>query len=393
MAVTEKPDEAKKLSASHSSKKKDSAKFALIKVHNTLLNRNAPFQSGAVTYENLQRQLLDIAESGQKNVLFDFHSLGGEAMGMFNLAEAMKQLKQQYGLNYVGLVDGYCCSAAYGIASQCDKIVATQDSVVGSVAAFQLHVDATKQAKKRGLKYTILRSKDWKARGGSLEALDPETEGRMRAALQKLDTRFNILVTANRTTLPLQAVIDAKGKSMDTDEALKLGFIDGVLQYKDIAHLDALFTNPKEDFSMTKKELKQFKALASAVKAQATALEQLQTQMTELASTLKNASASGDSDSQVVDPATDPQAADPQAADPADLDPAAKDTIAIMKLGNQLGLSDKALELAATGKDFATAKELLLAEYKAATGKEAIFQESGELQMLSDDDLLDLAEV
>ena len=359
-------------------------------VMNTLVNKNAPFLSGATSYQGIVAETLEYAQEGKKTLLMEFDSHGGEAAGMFETIQHLTDIKKQYGLQLIGVVTGTCASAAYGLASVCDKLYATQDSTVGSIAAVMMHRDSTKQDKKSGLKYTIMRSKAHKYEGSPHEKLKRGARNRFLGVLTSLDESFNLAVT-RRKSLSLATVVKLKGETVQVDEALKLGLVDKSLPYFDVSLI-------KEFHIMTKKEKRKILQLVNtrveaSMKPLKTSMDTINGQLTVMA---KEAAKKKKFDKDLF---KKKKAKGKKGKKKAKIvgKKAASTQMAIMQLGVTLKQPKLAMKLANKQTKFSSAKTQLMSAYKAETGKKAIFQEDGALSTLkaSEDDsgAIDLADV
>lgn len=310
--------------------------------------------SGATSYQGVRAKLASYGRAGVKTTLLEFDSNGGEAQGMIELTTFMQDLKAETGMKFIGVVTGGCYSAAYGIASVCDKLYATQDSGLGSIGAMLLHLDATKYYKKRGLSYKILRSKEDKARGSHFESLDEKTKAMYAKSLQEIDTRFNMLVT-KREKLSLDTVIGLKGGVVDAKEAVTLGLADKVIPYFDLKFI--------KELNMTKQDKK---ALLKVVEAKVdAAVKPLQTSLAAMDKTLQTL-AKAKTKAKATGKKVKAQAKAPTTFKK------------IMKLSEQFGNVSLGIKLVEKGTSFKKARATMLADYQARGNSNAILQENGE---------------
>ena len=93
---------------------------------------------GACSYQILERDFLAAMSNDQvKSVLFYCNSPGGSAIGCKRVADLVFASRGKKSI--VAFVQGQCCSAGYYIASACDRIEATADSMVGSIGTIMPH--------------------------------------------------------------------------------------------------------------------------------------------------------------------------------------------------------------------------------------------------------------
>ena len=223
-----------------------------VMVKNSLLNKKAALSSGETTYQGIQETVLAKASSGTKSFMFDFDTMGGEAQGMFPLISALQSYKKQFGLSYTGVINGYCCSAGYGIASVMDKLYIVDGSETASIGAVAGLRTSVKRDKAKGVQYTILRSRSQKARGGEHEKLDKGTIKRMKAELSDLDSKFVSLLAETRG-ISEDVIDELDGAETGAENALRLGLVDKIIPFMDMKFIK--FKSKKANKEPTMKKL------------------------------------------------------------------------------------------------------------------------------------------
>lgn len=87
---------------------------------------------GATSYELLARDFNKALQHPEvKAILFDIDSPGGEVNGCSELADMIFLARGKKPI--VAYASGACCSGAYWIASACDRILASDTAVLGSI--------------------------------------------------------------------------------------------------------------------------------------------------------------------------------------------------------------------------------------------------------------------
>lgn len=88
--------------------------------------------SGATSTELLARDLRSAVEAPEtRAVVLEIDSPGGEAMGIAELAQLVRELDKRKPV--YAYADGYCCSGAYWIAAACRRIYAASTAILGSI--------------------------------------------------------------------------------------------------------------------------------------------------------------------------------------------------------------------------------------------------------------------
>lgn len=105
---------------------------------------------GATSYEILARDIHKaLADPTIKALVLDIDSPGGEINGCSELADMIYSLRGNKPI--IAYASGSCCSGAYWIASACDKILAADTAILGSIGAVSIfETDDDKPDDKKG---------------------------------------------------------------------------------------------------------------------------------------------------------------------------------------------------------------------------------------------------
>ena len=126
---------------------------AVIPVRGPIMKYGGLFEkvSGATSCSTLAKDFTSALENPDvKSILFDVDSPGGEASGINELSEMIYNARGTKPL--VAYVSGTGCSAAYWIASSCDKIYADETAVLGSVGVAAVIKDSEEKDAREGIK-------------------------------------------------------------------------------------------------------------------------------------------------------------------------------------------------------------------------------------------------
>lgn len=166
------------------------------------------------------------ASENIKGVILKIDSGGGEGSGMRAMCEALS-LKNK---PVIAFIDDMACSAAYGIASGCDYIVAGSAlSQVGSIGTYLTIADYEKYYEKQGIKLTEIyatlssdKNKPYhEALKGNLEPL--------RSLADRFNEDFLSMIEKNRADkLSDSRKVWGTGKVWFAEDALKIGLIDEI---------------------------------------------------------------------------------------------------------------------------------------------------------------------
>ncbi len=198
---------------------------------------------GAVTKHNqfcgptgmvTQANLLDrcYANDNIKGIVCLTESGGGEAYAMRIFNEAISRKNKPV----VGFVDDLSASAAYGIISGCDRIVANSKLArIGSIGTYQTIADHTEYFKKQGINLIEIYATESKDKNGDFyEALKGNLEP-LRKTVDVFNNAFLSQIESNRGE---KLTSDRKewgtGKVFFAEEAKNLGLIDDIDTFENV---------------------------------------------------------------------------------------------------------------------------------------------------------------
>ena len=130
----------------------------VLDVNGTLMYRSGSMGADCTeltSYEGLKRQTTEMIEAGVKRIVLKVDSNGGMAHGMFSASNYIAKLAKQNNVPTVAYVDGNAYSAAYGLTSLADEVIAHPQSSVGSIGVVvALHNDS-QMLDKAGIKTSV----------------------------------------------------------------------------------------------------------------------------------------------------------------------------------------------------------------------------------------------
>lgn len=208
---------------------------ATIPIVGSLVNRGAWIgaYSGMVSYEGIAAQLRDAAADPEVSaVLLDIDSPGGEATGMFTVAEQVRALADQKPVT--AFVNDMAASAAYGIASAATEIVVSPTSVVGSIGVVLTHLDRSGELEQKGVKATLIYAGAHKVDGNPFGPLSDAVQADLQNEVMKFYDQFVGLVARGRGGMTEEAVRATEARTFVGQDAIDRGLADR------IATLDAV---------------------------------------------------------------------------------------------------------------------------------------------------------
>ena len=146
--------------------------------------------SGSSSYEVLIKDIhAAVTNPEVKSVILDIDSPGGEVTGCAELADAIRSMSAEKYI--VAYATGSACSAAYWIASACDRIVVSASSSLGSIGCMATIMDYSGVYERNGIKeYRFISSQS------PMKNADPGTEAGDKAIQSTVDALAEVFVSA-----------------------------------------------------------------------------------------------------------------------------------------------------------------------------------------------------
>ncbi len=210
---------------------------AIIPIVGSLVNRGAWIgsQSGLVSYEGLDALLREAeADPEIRAVVLDIDSPGGEATGMFTVAEQVRRLSAQKPVT--AFINDMAASAAYGIASAAREIVVSPTSIVGSIGVVLTHMDRSAEMAKKGVKATLIYAGAHKVDGHPFGPLSESVQADLQAEVIAFYDQFVGLVARGRTGLTEAAIRGTEARTFIGQDAIARGLADRIASIDDVLH-------------------------------------------------------------------------------------------------------------------------------------------------------------
>ncbi|MDD4999669.1 MAG: S49 family peptidase [Thiomonas arsenitoxydans] len=204
--------------------------IAVIPVLGTLVRRSSYLgaASGLTSYHDIEAMAeAAFADPMVQAVLLEIDSSGGEAGGVFDLAQRLRQLAQTSGKPLWAIADEAALSAAYAIAAAADRIWLTRTAEVGSIGVVAVHVDESVADAKAGLNYTFMHAGAHKVDGHPHAPLPAPVAADIQADIEQLHTQFISLVAGFRRLTP-EAIRDTEARVYRGEAALQAGLADQI---------------------------------------------------------------------------------------------------------------------------------------------------------------------
>lgn len=206
---------------------------AVIPIHGTLVRRTGGMDamSGLTSYDALGAALdAALADASVQGVLLDVDSPGGEAAGVFDLADRIAASRTTKPIWAVVNDEGF--SAAYAIASAASRIVLTRTAGVGSIGVMALHVDQSQKDAQDGYRYTAITAGAHKDDFSPHAELGESARALIQTEVNRLHTLFVATVARHRALTP-DAVAATQARLYFGEDAVNAGLADQVGTFAD----------------------------------------------------------------------------------------------------------------------------------------------------------------
>ncbi len=203
---------------------------ALIDVNGTLVNKGAYIgaYSGLTSYEGLRAQVADAVNDPEVGAIcLVIDSGGGEAGGMGETANAIRAAREKKPV--LAVVDDFCCSAAYGLASAANGIWVSKTSTAGSIGVILVHMDHSGELQMAGVRPTIIKAGSKKASGNPYTPLDQDAIEELAGLVSAHYGAFIQTVAAGRgSKLSAKAARETEAAVFVGQDAITRGLADRI---------------------------------------------------------------------------------------------------------------------------------------------------------------------
>lgn len=205
---------------------------AVVEVHGMLVQRLYSLRpySGMTGYDGLRQNLLTaLADPQVRAIALDLDSPGGEVAGCFDLVDTIFALRGR-GKPIWGICAEGAYSAAYAIASACDRVVVPRTGGAGSVGVITMLADFSAALKEGGVTVHFVHYGERKAEVGRSRytGVTPALLDRVQAEIDEVGEIFTATVARNRGLTPA-AVRAQQAATFMGQAAVDQGLADQVL--------------------------------------------------------------------------------------------------------------------------------------------------------------------
>ena len=220
--------------------------IAVIPVFGTLVKRAGAVEaaSGLTSYGHLEDRIMDAAtDPAVRAVLLDIDSPGGEAAGVFDLADLVfeaRSLKPVW-----AVADEQAFSGAYAVASAAERLIVPRTGGLGSIGVSAVHVDRSARDAMEGFRTTTVYAGTAKNDFNPHEALKDGARQTLQAEVDRVYGLFVDTVARNRD-LTADAVRATEARLFFGEDAVAAGLADEVGTLRDaLAALAVTLAEPR----------------------------------------------------------------------------------------------------------------------------------------------------
>lgn len=188
--------------------------------------------SGATSLQALS-QKLDVAQSLSPScIILDFDSPGGSVSGLSSFSSDLHSMTMGQGgkCPIIGLVNDFCASAAYQIASQCDALYSADGGMSGSIGVLCVMDNWERAERNAGNDPAVIRSHELKGIGQ--DKMTPSQQNEMQRNVAGYFSKFKEAVSRGRPQVNLDKTATGQmwmaNPANDDDSALDMDLIDGI---------------------------------------------------------------------------------------------------------------------------------------------------------------------
>jgi len=204
--------------------------IAQIPILGTLVRRSSYLgaASGLTSYHDIEAMAESaFADPQVKAVLLEIDSSGGEAGGVFDLAQRLRTLAQASNKPLWAIADEAALSAAYALACAADRLWLTRTAEVGSIGVVAVHVDESAADAKAGMTYTFLHAGAHKVDGHPHAPLSEAVATDIQTDIEGLHAQFIDLVAGFRRLAP-ESIRATEARVYRGEAALAAGLADQI---------------------------------------------------------------------------------------------------------------------------------------------------------------------
>jgi len=202
--------------------------IAVIPIHGTLVRRALGLEaaSGLASYQEIGAQIdRAVADPAVAGIVLEIDSPGGEAGGVFELAERIRAATHDKPVWAVANDQAF--SAAYALAAAADEVFVTRTGGVGSIGVIAMHADQSRKDEQDGYRFTAIYAGSHKNDFSPHAPLSDDARAALQAEVDRLYGIFTESVATHRG-LTVEAVRDTQARLYFGGDAVAAGLADRI---------------------------------------------------------------------------------------------------------------------------------------------------------------------
>ncbi|WP_297529809.1 S49 family peptidase, partial [Thiohalobacter sp.] len=207
--------------------------IAVIPIHGTLVRRALGLEaaSGLTSYQEIGDQIgRAVADPAVAGIVLDIDSPGGEAGGVFELAERIRAATHDKPVWAVANDQAF--SAAYALAAASNEVFVTRTGGVGSIGVIAMHADQSRKDEQDGYRFTAIYAGSHKNDFSPHAPLSDDARAALQAEVDRLYGIFTESVAAHRG-LTVEAVRKTEARLYFGGDAVAAGLADRIGTLRD----------------------------------------------------------------------------------------------------------------------------------------------------------------
>lgn len=202
---------------------------AIVRIAGPMMKQESSL-GGNTSTVRVRRALRSIARTDAiKSVLLVIDSPGGTYAGTSDLAKDIASLAKRKPV--IAYVEDIAASAAYWVASQASRIIASETSEIGSIGTYAVVEDTSTAKTLAGVRVHVLSTGPYKGAGADGAPVTTEHLAEWQRVIEQLNEYFLAAVAKGRSLSLSEVRALADGRVHVAREAKALGLIDEVGTY------------------------------------------------------------------------------------------------------------------------------------------------------------------
>lgn len=205
--------------------------IGVISIEGALMKHASSFSQSSSTVA-IRKQLRSMASDPRvSGIILRIDSPGGTVSGTKELADEIVKARESKPV--WAFCNDLTASAAYWIASQCDRVEANPTALVGSIGTYCVVVDSSKAAEKAGFEVHVVRAGTFKGMGTAGTEITDDQLAELDKQVVGLNQFFLQAVESGRSLSREQVASLADGRCHLAQQAKSLDLIDDVSSFED----------------------------------------------------------------------------------------------------------------------------------------------------------------